>query len=614
MYITTFYSFKGGVGRTFALVNVAVELAKAGRKVLLVDFDLEAPGINTFDALCPNEPHSGIVEYVTDYVATRSAPDVSRYIYEAERARQENGGIWVMPAGRGGDEYRQRLCSINWQHLYGKLDGYLFFEDLKEQWRKTLSPDYVLIDSRTGHTDVEGICTRQFPDAVVILFFPNEQNLAGLREVVGDIKAETQASRAGREPIKLHFVMSNVPDLDDEDGILKQRVHAFREVLKYDDLLKIHNYPSLALLNQTIFTLDRAKSRLAKEYRRLKDGIIGDNNEDPEAAVRFLRQLSSPRDYVVSRRIADVDARLRTIQKLHGQNGEIAFQLAIVHKNQDRPQDAILWLDKVIALDYKVANGLLERAICYSQIGNREDAINDARKALCYPGLHGYDLFRLIDLLGKYQPTALSLVPDCPSFSSMESQEKLLVIAKPLMRYEPTIALTVFRSSSNDPTIPSGMLNDIRSDLVLHLIRTRHFREAMGVFGPKRVSPESLEIDDAFNYGMAEWADLCVIPQDMFRHVVALDARQQDCPVANHNQCLAVALWAIGCCDAGLQRLAIAEDIAKRFDPDARELSCWRYREVDKDEFLADCEAIRSLLNGAGNLPSFFSESSANPA
>ena len=49
MYVTTFYSFKGGVGRTMALVNVAVELANTGRRVLVVDFDLEAPGLDTFD-------------------------------------------------------------------------------------------------------------------------------------------------------------------------------------------------------------------------------------------------------------------------------------------------------------------------------------------------------------------------------------------------------------------------------------------------------------------------------------------------------------------------------------------------------------------------------------
>lgn len=51
MYVTTFYSFKGGVGRTMAPVNSAVALAAGGRKVLVVDFDIEAQGLDTFDVL-----------------------------------------------------------------------------------------------------------------------------------------------------------------------------------------------------------------------------------------------------------------------------------------------------------------------------------------------------------------------------------------------------------------------------------------------------------------------------------------------------------------------------------------------------------------------------------
>src|SRR4051794_23443603 len=46
--IVTFYSFKGGVGRTLALANVGVVLAQGGHRVLVVDFDLEAPGLTRY--------------------------------------------------------------------------------------------------------------------------------------------------------------------------------------------------------------------------------------------------------------------------------------------------------------------------------------------------------------------------------------------------------------------------------------------------------------------------------------------------------------------------------------------------------------------------------------
>src|SRR5215472_16132980 len=46
--IVTFYSYKGGVGRSMALANIAILLAQRGLKVLVVDFDLEAPGLERY--------------------------------------------------------------------------------------------------------------------------------------------------------------------------------------------------------------------------------------------------------------------------------------------------------------------------------------------------------------------------------------------------------------------------------------------------------------------------------------------------------------------------------------------------------------------------------------
>ena len=44
-HFIAFYSFKGGVGRTMALLNAAHYLAAAGLDVLMIDADLEAPGL-----------------------------------------------------------------------------------------------------------------------------------------------------------------------------------------------------------------------------------------------------------------------------------------------------------------------------------------------------------------------------------------------------------------------------------------------------------------------------------------------------------------------------------------------------------------------------------------
>ena len=279
MYITTFYSFKGGVGRTMALVNVAVELARKGRRVLAVDFDLEAPGLDTFDLPGSRNRTAGMIDFVSTYLSTGRAPCIDAFVFESRGIGDQGGGLWIMPSGAHQERYATTFTQIDWGTLYEHYDGYLLFEDLKEQWQTFIQPDYVLIDSRTGHTDVGGICTRQLPDAVVILFFPNAQNLRGLKRVVRDIRAEGMEPR--NKSIDLHFVMSNVPDLDDEDEILENSIASFKEDLGFKhDPMMIHRYDSLSLLNQVIFTKDRPRSRLSREYRAVTSEIIRLNPED----------------------------------------------------------------------------------------------------------------------------------------------------------------------------------------------------------------------------------------------------------------------------------------------------------------------------------------------
>jgi hypothetical protein len=313
VYTITFYSFKGGVGRTLALVNVAAQLARMGRKVLVVDFDLEAPGLETFDRFRPPEYHPdkvervvgrtmsvvtrekyvptqpGMVEYVTEYMRTKCAPDVGSYVYAAGPVGKKGGELWVMPAGRRDAQYQSALSRIDWLALYREHDGFLLFEDTKAQWEQAFKPDYVLIDSRTGHTDVEGICTRQLPDAVAMFFFPNEQNLVGVQQVCRRIRGE--ASSGLMKQIRLHFVMSNVPDLDDEEGILRRCLEKFDWELDFGGRpdVVIHRCESAMLFDQAIFVLDRPKSRLAREYRRLVWNLIAHNPADRDGALFFLR-------------------------------------------------------------------------------------------------------------------------------------------------------------------------------------------------------------------------------------------------------------------------------------------------------------------------------------
>ena len=79
---------------------------RIGRKVLVVDFDLESPGLETFDRLRPPKPHPGIVEFVTDYRRTMQSPDVRDTSMKLAPVGKKGGRLWVMPAGRRDAYYR----------------------------------------------------------------------------------------------------------------------------------------------------------------------------------------------------------------------------------------------------------------------------------------------------------------------------------------------------------------------------------------------------------------------------------------------------------------------------------------------------------------------------
>ena len=89
MFSTTFYSFKGGVGRTLALVNVAIELAKDGNNVALIDFDLEAPGLHEYPIFSArSHPQKGLLDLIRDYQecvieGRPSYPDIEGNLFKA---------------------------------------------------------------------------------------------------------------------------------------------------------------------------------------------------------------------------------------------------------------------------------------------------------------------------------------------------------------------------------------------------------------------------------------------------------------------------------------------------------------------------------------------------
>lgn len=194
--VVTFYSYKGGVGRTFALANTAATLCRWGYRTLCIDWDLDAPGLGFYLQEWQKwTPRTGLVNLIDDYVSGLH-PQPSNYAVPIELPGTQER-LDFIPAGSGDEDYVRRVQELDWVELYRKGLGE-FLEDCRMQWQADY--DFVLVDSRTGITDIGGICTAQLPDVLVMLLTGNEQSLRGTLEVASRVTTAHDAlpyDRAG---------------------------------------------------------------------------------------------------------------------------------------------------------------------------------------------------------------------------------------------------------------------------------------------------------------------------------------------------------------------------------------------------------------------------------
>ncbi|MEU9347056.1 FxSxx-COOH system tetratricopeptide repeat protein [Streptomyces sp. NPDC048278] len=220
--IITFYSYKGGTGRTMALANVAWILAANGKRVLAVDWDLEAPGLDRFfhPFLDPNvlTATEGIVNILQNYAwaatdgMTRTGPwhvefaDVEQHAVSLAPERQglafeDGGALDFLSAGRQFQAYSDTASFLDWDNFYDRLGGGMFLEALRDSMKR--SYDYILIDSRTGRSDTADICTLQMPDVLVDCFTFSDQSLDGAADVAYSVGDEHRKRRIRVLPVPM---------------------------------------------------------------------------------------------------------------------------------------------------------------------------------------------------------------------------------------------------------------------------------------------------------------------------------------------------------------------------------------------------------------------------
>jgi MinD-like ATPase involved in chromosome partitioning or flagellar assembly/tetratricopeptide (TPR) repeat protein len=212
--IVTFYSFKGGTGRTMALANVGWILAANGYRVLVADWDLESPGLDRFfqpflrGLEVRDEP--GIIDMIRDYerVAKKTEPAkrdgiisdmcrAQRYALPLDWEFPDRGSLDFLSPGKQNRDYVATLSALDWDNFYESLSGGEFLDALRDDMRDNY--DYVLIDSRTGLSDIADICTLHLPDVLVDCFTLSTQGIEGAAQVAQLVKQrQLHADRAIR--------------------------------------------------------------------------------------------------------------------------------------------------------------------------------------------------------------------------------------------------------------------------------------------------------------------------------------------------------------------------------------------------------------------------------
>jgi cellulose biosynthesis protein BcsQ len=199
--VVTFYSYKGGVGRSFAVANIAAILAQWGANVLAVDWDIEAPGLSYyFNGV---DSSRGVLDFIQDCQRDNVAP--CHDYTSAYSLSSGEGSLSFMPAeGSQATNYRKVVQSLNWDKLYEEHALGSHLEDLRAQWTREF--DIVLVDSRTGLTDFSGLTTAQLPDILAFLFTANGQSLGGSKDIVKramDARREMSVDRPALLPLPI---------------------------------------------------------------------------------------------------------------------------------------------------------------------------------------------------------------------------------------------------------------------------------------------------------------------------------------------------------------------------------------------------------------------------
>lgn len=205
--VVTFYSLRGGVGRSTALAHTARLLAAERKKVLCVDMDLEAPGLAALFG-CENEVGSlGVVRLLLD-LDQGDDPDAAKHLIRIT----EEHDLYLLPAGQVDPNYARQVRFLDPNAWYREERNPLRAFMHKLRTGLPFIPDIILVDARTGITPMSGPMLFELADIAIVNFFPHPQARRGTELLVrGLLSSKTyRDTHPGFTP-EIRFIASPIP-------------------------------------------------------------------------------------------------------------------------------------------------------------------------------------------------------------------------------------------------------------------------------------------------------------------------------------------------------------------------------------------------------------------
>jgi tetratricopeptide (TPR) repeat protein len=407
--ICTFYSFKGGVGRSMAAANVGEWMYLHGLRVVLVDWDLEAPGLEAF---FPSDEHQGaspdrqpgLMDLLLDYkedlpfltlpsddpkpavVAEALAgqlPGIRGHLYPLHPPVSAGGGesaLWLLPAGRRDgpafDGYAEAVQRFDWADFYSRFRGEAFYEWLRRQLLDEDLADVVLIDTRTGISEMGGVATRQLADVVVSFCVPNRQNIEGVMKLTKSFTRDDVIEARGRG-LDLLVVPTRIENSEiDARNWAKRQFGLSMEHLRPEAMasagrdfwdLRIPYVPKYAYRETLAVGAPDSAEELVDAYEKLAWELLSFAPEgsraralaDGNAAVRRPEPVALPTVSNIPARIPLVVGRQRLLSEMRsrltgagiplvlcGLNGVGKSAVAIEYAHRFQPDyDVMWWID-----------------------------------------------------------------------------------------------------------------------------------------------------------------------------------------------------------------------------------------------------------------------------